>query len=214
MHVFLVFIALPHQVWADTQYGEEIAPPEVVNAADEGMQTMLLNLPLNITDELGLDGCDPEDAYLGTPYKIYLLKDVLDTENAETNIVASMIEETGQWYFPVMIDDDVKTFLMVDKMNGEWKTISIGNGPLAKKITKVRKTFRNKEGYNEKLILSYQVKEFFYTVPKISPDNLTSMTSDSNYLNTKNLKTELFRLKKKAREKSMGYDENYLNLTN
>jgi hypothetical protein len=203
LKIFMVFILMPNLVSAVTLYEGETASSEIVKAADEGMQKILLNLPLNITDELGLDGCDPEDAYLGTPYKIYQLKDVLVTESAEKNTVASMIEATQQWYFPVMIDDEVKTFLMVDYINGEWKATSVGNGPLAKKMTKVRKKLRERKGYKERLILSYQAKEFLYTVPKMSPDNLTSLTYDVDYLKTKDLKTELRRLKTKARKQSI-----------
>lgn len=198
----IIFIILPHLVFAEHQFIEDIASDEVVNAAEEGVQTILLNLPPNVTDELGLDGFDPEDTYLGTPYKIYRMEDILDTGSSEENTVASMVEATQQWYFPVMIDDEVKTFLMVDNINGEWMATSVGNGPLAKKMTKVRKKLRKKKGYKERLILSYQAKEFLYTVPKISPDNLTSLTYDADYLKTKDLETELRRLKTKARKHS------------
>ena len=69
----------------------------------------------------------------------------------------------------------MKAILIVDKVKDEWKAVGLGRANLSAKLEMVRKDWPVSKGYGP-LLVSFQGKEYLYTVPEKNAYNLTSLT--------------------------------------
>jgi hypothetical protein len=96
----------------------------VKNAAETGLPTIIESLKGGSWASFGfLSKEELDSAQLGIPYHVFAM-----TNAGKTN---QTIIDTDEWQFPVMVNNDYRCLLMVDKLEGEFKTASIGSAGLA-----------------------------------------------------------------------------------
>lgn len=170
----LLFILFFLPAVSESMAGE--VPPDVIQAAEEGLQPFLSRIPPGEREGFGLKKTDnPEQAYLGSPFRLHTITPDALSEYQGGDTVDSLISETKMWYFPVMLEDECRTILIVDQMDGQWKAVSLGRTKLARELGKVRKVWSRDKGYNPRLIAVFQAREYFFTVPEKGAYNLTSL---------------------------------------
>ncbi len=162
-----------------TAYAEaEDAGLNHVQVAEEGLSAFLEIIP-QIQQEDGEFGFAETDSLdevrLGVPYKLHRINPSSLSDYEEGETVFSLISKTQMWYFPIVLDDQMKAVLIVDKVKGRWKAVGFGRANLSAKLGKVRRNWPASEGYNP-LLISFQGREYLYTVPEKGAYNLTSLT--------------------------------------
>jgi hypothetical protein len=155
----------------------ETASTEIVAAAKAGLPVFLAAVPAGEKTGYGFDGRDDlAMATLGEPIPHYTVEpDALAAWQPATP-VGALMKPTGLWYFPVLVRKEIKAFLIVARMDGKWKAVSLGMAPLAKSWAQVTKRWAVSAGYQPLLIEVYQANQFLFTVPEKGPDNLTPIT--------------------------------------
>ena len=149
-------------------------PLEVIKAAEEGLQPFLRKIPKRLIEEYGFDKGDYlEEAYLGRPFNLYkITPDALSNYRTEDTI-DSIISETSHWYFPIMLNNSTKTILVVAKVGDNWKAITLGYVPLVRELAEIQQQWPKSKGYNPRLVVVLQAKEYLFTVPEMDAYNLT-----------------------------------------
>jgi hypothetical protein len=136
-------------------------------------------------NELGIDSdCFSQGIRLEKPFQINRFKHKTLSENSNNTPIEDIIVKTDLWYFPVCFKGKAKTLLLVDKLNGSWQALGVGNAPLARELGKVLKAWPLDEGFTPKLICYGYMKHFF-TIPQQGSYNLTAIdfsNKDSDYL--------------------------------
>ncbi len=154
----------------------ESAPPDVIQAAEDGLQPFMKRIPWGERERFGFTKADdPEQAYFGSPYRLHTITPAALSKYQSEDTVESLISETHMWYFPVMLEDECRVILIVDQMDGQWKAVSLGRAKLARQLGKVRKAWSRKRGYDPRLIAVFQAGEYLFTVPEKDSYNLTSL---------------------------------------
>jgi hypothetical protein len=80
--------------------------------------------------------------------------------------VASILTPIDQWYFPVMMGNQIRCFLVVDRMDGRWEAVSLGYVTLAKFMNQIRLSWAAEKGYNPVLIAVFQAKKYLVLIPE------------------------------------------------
>lgn len=153
------------------------APSEVIHAAEDGLHHFLSLIPHGTMEDYGFNkGDSPDQACLGKPFKLYTITpDSLFKYKPEGSIY-SIMSETTNWYFPIVLENNTKTILVVAKANNEWKAVTLGYAALGRELAKIRQMWPKSKGYNPLLIGIFQAKEFMFTVPEKDAYNLTQIT--------------------------------------
>jgi hypothetical protein len=183
--IFLsLFISLP--------VGAEDVPSDVIKEAEKALPIFLERISEKATAKIvfaqptpktkvpsqkvsfGFNETDPLDqAYLGAPFKYCLLSPDTILNYAKGSDLKSLLYQTDQWYFPVMIGKEAKTILVVAKMKGAWKAVSFGKAVLSRELAKIRQEWPIEKGYTPLLIASLQAHQFLFTIPQVDSNNLT-----------------------------------------
>jgi hypothetical protein len=164
--------------------GAQDAPLEVIQAAKLGLPIFLdmfsqqvAELPLFKIEEYGFEESDSlNQAYLGEAFRLYWIsRDVILNYQRNTP-VESVLSKTDLWHFLVMIDEEVKAILTVDKMKGSWQAVALGQANLATELGKIRQQWPREKGYTPLLITCYQPYVHLFTVPQYDAYNLTFLS--------------------------------------
>lgn len=155
---------------------EGIAEEAIIKAAEKGLQPFLNRIPQGELEQFGFaKGDSLEQAYAGNPFRLHTITPSALSAYQPGDSADSIISETGMWYFPVMLKNEIRAILIVDQVNGRWKAVSLGKAKLAAELAKVRKQWSEKKGYNPLLIAIFQAGEYLFTVPEKDAYNLTSV---------------------------------------
>jgi hypothetical protein len=142
-------------------------PADVADAAGAGLSSFLGHIPADSRQEYGFTQTDPLDkAYLGDPYNLHMITPDALFSYSEGVPVASILTVTNQWYFPVMIQDKIRCFLIVDRMDDKWEAVSLGYATLARSMNQVRADWPADKGYSPVLIAVFQAKKYLVMIPE------------------------------------------------
>ena len=119
-------------------------------------------------------------ACLGTPVLLQAIKPSALSSNQVSDTVSSVAAETSMWFFPVLIGAEVKAMLVVDRLDNEWKAVSLGYAPLAREWNQVLNQWPATKGFHPRLVASFQAPQFYFTVPEAGDRNLTPLLSPRN----------------------------------
>ncbi|GAK54927.1 hypothetical protein U27_01758 [Candidatus Vecturithrix granuli] len=72
-----------------------------------------------------------------------------------------MIAPTSIWCFPVLVNGESCTLLMVDLMDGVWKALGIGSSGIAKQWAAVNRVRYSAEGYTTRFVRIFQATADF-----------------------------------------------------
>jgi len=169
----LLFLIPFFAVTPDRGIAQDV-PLEVIQAAENGLQPFLKKIPEKLIEEYGFDKNDYlEDAYLGRPFNLYKITPDLLSGYRTEDTVDSIISETSHWYFPIMLNNSPKTMLVVTKSGSNWKAVTLGYVPLVRELADIRQQWPESKGYNPRLVVVLQAKEYLFTVPEMDAYNLT-----------------------------------------
>jgi len=142
-------------------------PADVDAAAKAGLSSFLARIPAGSANEYGFNKTDSLDkTYLGDPFNLHIITPDSLFSYSEGVPVASILTVTDQWYFPVMIQGQIRCFLIVDRMDGQWEAVSLGHATLAKFTNRVRENWPAEKGYNPVLIAVLQAKTYLMMIPE------------------------------------------------
>lgn len=154
----------------------EKAPQEVIEAARSGLLFFLKRIPAGEFKDYGFGPDAPIDrARVGIPFHVYMITPSALFAFKQGDSVNSVISPTEMWYFPVMVGDETRAMLVVDKVGSSWQTVSLGMAPLAGEMGKVMKRWPRAQGYDPLLVVVFQASEYFFTVPQKDDRNLTAL---------------------------------------
>ncbi len=102
-------------------------PPEVQQAAEEGLARFLATIPAQELAHLGLSTAeDVQAATLGSPYEQFTLTPAAIAAYQPGSALAPLLTSTGSWLFPVTVHGEARTMLTVGMVNGKWEAGDIG----------------------------------------------------------------------------------------
>lgn len=145
----------------------QTGPAEVVSAAKAGLHSFLGRIPMDGRQDYGFTKTDSLDkAYLGDPFNLNTITPDALLNHSEGVPVSSILTVTDMWYFPVMIQKEIRCVLVVDYMDGKWQAVSLGYAELAKSLNQVRRNWPAENGYNPVLIAVFQAKKHLVLIPE------------------------------------------------
>ena len=105
---------------------------DVTDAAKVGLKHFLDLIPAGSRQQYGFSETGLLDkAYLGDPFNLHIITPDALFSYSEGVPVASILTPIDQWYFPVMMGNQIRCFLVVDRMDGRWEAVSLGYVTLA-----------------------------------------------------------------------------------
>jgi hypothetical protein len=142
-------------------------PADITAAAKAGLPTFLARIPAGSMQEYGFNNNDSLDkACLGDPFNLHVITPDALFSYSEGVPVASILTVIDQWYFPVMIQDQIRCFLIVDRMEGKWEAVSLGYAALAKFMNQVETEYPAEKGFSPTLIAVFQAKTYLVMIPE------------------------------------------------
>ena len=149
------------------------AADEVARAAEEGLPDMLGKIPPGAWSEYGFaSGEELSEAAPGVPLPLFTITPAALNSYQPGDPADSLLSETTLWYVPVRVKESVRSFLVVDRMEGRWQAVSFGYAPLAKPVEAMLEQWPASAGYHPKLILVFQAQQYLFTIPELGGDNL------------------------------------------
>ncbi len=172
----LALLAFSANAWLET------APPEVVRAAEDGLQHYLSLIPPGENEKYGFaPGDDFAQAEVGAPFLLHAITPSALDAYEPGQPVSSLLSSSRTWYFPVLIDGEAKTILTVGRVGGSsWQAVGIGKASLSKELQKIRERWPASEGYDPRLVVVFQASTYFFTVPQKDDSNLTPLVFTGN----------------------------------
>lgn len=105
------------------------------------------------------------NARIGAPYQLYTIHpDKIIHYDGKSSIV-DMVSPTGEWYFPVMVHNEIRTTFMVALMEGKWEAVDLG-GNLANTWDTVLKKWPPSKGYRHVFVRVFQAAADFAVTSK------------------------------------------------
>jgi len=155
-------------------------PAALINTAETGLQQFFNKLPADSRADYGFIPTDePDQLSLGTPFKLYTITPASIFAYRSGDTVSSLLTETDLWYFPVISEDQIRSILVVEQSDNQWQAVSLGQAPLAAELDRIKRVWPVEDGFNPRLIVVYQAKQFFFTVPERGEFNLTLISTES-----------------------------------
>jgi hypothetical protein len=126
---------------SDQTGGGSGTPPTFADAQTAATQSLATFKKLVTADnfrELGFDSADQvAKANLGAPLRIYVVKLDQLREYEPSKDANSLLSESPQMYYPVTVDGQSRSSIVVEQVEGRWRSASFGNAGLAKQIASI-----------------------------------------------------------------------------
>jgi hypothetical protein len=167
----LIVVAAACSLFADQP------PAEVQTAAQSGLSGLLGSIKPNMLEVFNFSATDNlKECTLGEPFQLRDVSSAAIEKYSAGTSAASMMTETTLWYFPVYCNNELKIFLLVDKVNGVFQAASLGYAPLAVKFRSILSQFPRAKGFHHVLSMNFQTQKYMISIPEESATNLTPLT--------------------------------------
>jgi hypothetical protein len=174
--LFLVELALSSIVSGAST--NELA--EVTRIADVGLRQYLIQIPKRELQTCGLPAdVLPEQLSLGMPFHLHCILPNALTDATSVTATEQLLTPTTQYYIPVLVDGISRSVLIVDRVQGQWKAVSLGHAVLGTALGRILADWPENQGFHPKVVLVPQAKEVLFTIPEVSDTNLTRLPLDS-----------------------------------
>ena len=151
-------------------------PPEVLSAAREGLQPFLGRISPETREIYGFSKSDAlARVNLGAPFNLQTITPEVLLNYQAGSPVAALLSKTNLWYFPVMLQNEVKAILVVDGVDGKWQAVSLGYANLAKALGTISQRWPASQGFHPRLIAVFQANQYLVLVPEENPNALISI---------------------------------------
>ena len=126
--------------------------------------------------DLGFESPDEvANATLGQPLPVMFVRlDQLRQYQQGTD-VNSLLGQSNEVNYPVLANNQVRSSVVVQQVNGRWKTGTLGNGALAKHIADARKGRTGAEGATQQALVHVGSLGFYFLGER-SADNKWTLT--------------------------------------
>jgi hypothetical protein len=169
--LFLLFfpILIGSYIYITNDNGEPEIYREIKNTAKDGLQDFAKQIPEGYETEYGFNSkYEIINSKIGNVYEVYTISP--EFLNFPNNDKKSFVRPIEQFRVEVTYSDEVKTFLTVDKVNGNYKVVDLGGAELSKEFNR---TISNVNDNNPRRIIFrlYQLQcDFLATAP--NSDNI------------------------------------------
>ena len=178
--VVILCLSISFSALLDVRAGT--APQEVVDAARNGLYPFLERILPDKLENYGFTAKDRlDEAELDTPFAVYTITPSALSGYKKGDTVSSLLSPTGMWYFPIMIDGDMRSILTVSRLDGSWKAVAMGQASLAVELKEILRQWPRSLGYEPQLVMVFQVKSYFFTIPQKDDYNLTPFSFDRKF---------------------------------
>ncbi len=151
-------------------------PPEITRAAVQGLPGFLSHIPPGEETDYGFASEDEaRQAGLAPPFRLHAVTPAALQAWQPGEDASSLLSETDVWYFPITIDAAVRCILVVDRTSAGWEAVSLGYAPLAAALDGLMKDWPETEDLRPRLAVSFQAREYLFTVPGHPEPNLTPL---------------------------------------
>lgn len=158
--------------------GEDVPGREQIRAvAEAGLPGFVARIPAGAEAEFGFSQAgDPARATLGEPlHLLTITPDALRAYRAGDD-VDTVLSETDLWYVPVLVDGEVRSVLVIDRMEEGWQAVSLGYAPLAADLNALQRAWPKAAGYDPQLVCVFQARRYLFTIPQRGTRNLTLLS--------------------------------------
>ncbi|GAB4342923.1 MAG: hypothetical protein Kow0089_18360 [Desulfobulbaceae bacterium] len=144
-----------------------------MHAAQSGLQPLLNHIPPEDRQDFGFSNDDDmATAVLGSPFNLFTITPEDLAGYRKGTPVSSILRKTDLWYFPVVVNKSARTILIVDKVGGKWRAVSLGNTHLVKTLQQVSQRWPEAGGFTPRLIAVFQARQYLVTVPEVDERSL------------------------------------------
>lgn len=140
-------------------------PVGAQEAALRGLTSFLKAIPkrdlghFNFSSQKELD-----EARLGSPFRVYTIDPEKIFGFTSTMSLNEIISPTRLWFFPIISNDEIRTLLTIDLVDGEWRAVAIGSSGLAKQWASVVSVWPTSKGYKHTFVRVFQASADFVVV--------------------------------------------------
>ena len=147
--------------------------PEITRAAAIGLPVFLSQVPPGEEPDYGFATAEEaRRAQLGEPFRLHVVTPTALRTWQPGEDAATLLSETDMWYFPIAVDGVVRSILVVDRTPAGWEAVSLGYAPLAAALQDLMQN-ESKNGHPLLLAVSFQAREYLFTLPDHPEPNLT-----------------------------------------
>jgi hypothetical protein len=181
--IILICLLLPGVAAAE---GE--APTEVQRAAEAGLPEYVAALPAGALADFGFPNAEEaRRATLGQPYRIHILSPSALSNDLSEQSLASRLQLTDMWLYPVLVEGEPRTILLVVRMPEGYRAVQLGNTVLPPLLTAWEA--RLPDQAEQRGLSSYQVR--FVRMPQVYCDFLLITAASEEYVAPLHLSSEL-----------------------
>jgi hypothetical protein len=149
-------------------------PREVLEAAETGLPFFLGQIPPGSKGLYGFASTDDlSAARLGGPLQMHTMTPAAIEKSSSSATVSSVLSDTSMWFFPVLIENESRAMLVVDRDGETWKAVSLGYAGLGHELNELLAQWPESKGFRPQLIAVFQARQFYFTVPQVGDFNLT-----------------------------------------
>jgi hypothetical protein len=154
----------------------ERPPADVIQAAHSQLPQFLKRcIP---PQAAGMFGLGPDDdlgrASLGQPYRLFSLSpDAISTYSPGAT-VRSLLDDSGLWYFPIVLSGRIKLILYVGLKDSVWTKVGLGSAGLACELQRLQARWPSDRS-PAILVRQNQLGRYLFSLPQIDEYNLTEI---------------------------------------
>jgi hypothetical protein len=148
---------------------------DLYQAAQAGLTRFIPMLDPAMLELWGINNREEvKDFSLDKPLRLHIITPKAINDYREGDAASSLLCQSQCYYFPVRLGGEIKLFLLVDQVDGEWKAVSLGYQPLAKEMQNILQQWQKSE--RPVLAAMFQARTYLFTMPQQRADNLTPIT--------------------------------------
>jgi hypothetical protein len=134
----------------------------------------LLDMAVKTPDPFGFTVDDKlADAKLAAPMRVYTVAENDRKEYADGQPIKDILQPTEEWIYPVVLNDEVRYMISI-KHVGKHYVSSIGSRALAMSYEKIQEQWPESAGYHTMLVVNASIQDYYFTIPEMPEQNLTS----------------------------------------
>jgi len=146
---------------ANTKAMGETPPPDVVQAASDGLAFLLKNLSPQSLQRVGFSTQNEiESATLGRGFQVLTIPPTA-VVSQDAVIDRQSLIQTDTWEFLIVANGKALSLLKVALMNGRWTAVGLGSSGLAMELQSILEVWPISRGYEFRLVHVYQAGACF-----------------------------------------------------
>lgn len=167
-------VAGPSAISGERGAADEAA--EIRIAAEAGLRQYLAAIPRAGLEACGIPAAVPaEQISLGHPFPVHALSPAAAAGAEDGTAVDEILAPVSVYYVPVRAGGAIRAILIVDRVNGEWKTVSLGHPVIGMALGRLSDEWPAGRGFRPRLVVVPQANELLFTIPEVSRTNLTRL---------------------------------------